>query len=76
MKLPPMNALRAFEAVSRPGSVSKAADELCGGIDLANPEPIPAPYKCYFVSPASARPNSALIAFRDWLVDALKKFGV
>lgn len=29
MKLPPMNALRAFEAVSRRGSVSKAADELC-----------------------------------------------
>ncbi len=29
MKLPPMNALRAFEAVSRHLSVSKAADELC-----------------------------------------------
>jgi LysR family glycine cleavage system transcriptional activator len=29
MKLPPMNALRAFEAVSRHGSVSKAAEELC-----------------------------------------------
>jgi LysR family glycine cleavage system transcriptional activator len=29
MKLPPMNALRTFEAVSRLGSVSKAADELC-----------------------------------------------
>lgn len=29
MKLPPMNALRAFEAVSRCGSVSKAAEELC-----------------------------------------------
>ena len=29
MKLPPMNALRAFEAVSRLGSVSKAADDLC-----------------------------------------------
>jgi LysR family glycine cleavage system transcriptional activator len=43
-------------------------------IDFANPEPIPAPYKCYFVSPANARPNNALIAFRDWLVDALKKF--
>jgi len=24
-----MNALKAFEAVSRPGSVSKAAEELC-----------------------------------------------
>ena len=29
MKLPPMNALRAFEAVSRHGSVSKAAEQLC-----------------------------------------------
>jgi len=29
MKLPPMNALRVFEAVSRLGSVSKAAEELC-----------------------------------------------
>jgi len=29
MKLPPMNSLRAFEAVSRHGSVSKAAEELC-----------------------------------------------
>ena len=29
MKLPPMNALRAFEAVSRHSSVSKAAEELC-----------------------------------------------
>lgn len=29
MRLPPMNALRAFEAVSRLGSVSKAAEELC-----------------------------------------------
>ena len=45
-----------------------------GKIEFANPEPIPAPYKCYFVSPANARPNSALVAFRDWLVDALKKF--
>jgi LysR family glycine cleavage system transcriptional activator len=29
MKLPPMNALKAFEAVSRLGSVSKAAEDLC-----------------------------------------------
>jgi LysR family glycine cleavage system transcriptional activator len=29
MKLPPMNALRAFEAVSKHGGVSKAAEELC-----------------------------------------------
>ena len=29
MKLPPMNSLRAFEAVSRLGSVTKASTELC-----------------------------------------------
>ena len=51
------------------------AEEIDSGkIDFAHPAPIPAPYKCYFVSPANARPNSALIAFRDWLVDALKNF--
>jgi LysR family glycine cleavage system transcriptional activator len=47
-----------------------------GKIENANPEPIPALYKCYFVSPADARPNSDLIAFRDWLVDSLKKFRI
>lgn len=45
-----------------------------GKIEYANPESIPARYKCYFVSPADARPNGDLIAFRDWLVDSLKKF--
>ena len=44
-----------------------------GKIEYANPEPIPALYKCYFVSPADARPNGDLIAFRDWLVNSLKK---
>ena len=47
-----------------------------GKIAYANPESIPARYKCYFVSPADARPNSDLIAFRDWLVDSLKKFRI
>jgi LysR family glycine cleavage system transcriptional activator len=47
-----------------------------GKIEYANPESIPARYKCYFVSPADARPNGDLIAFRDWLVDSLKKFGI
>jgi len=47
-----------------------------GKIAYANPDPIPALFKCYFVSPADARPNSALIAFRDWLVDSLKKFRI
>jgi len=45
-------------------------------IAYANPESVPAKFKCYFVSPADARPNDDLIAFRDWLVDSLKKFGI
>ena len=47
-----------------------------GKIAYANPESIPARYQCYFVSPADARPNSDLFAFRDWLVDSLKKFRI
>jgi LysR family glycine cleavage system transcriptional activator len=43
-------------------------------IEYANPESVPAKFKCYFVSPADARPNSDLLAFRDWLVDSLKKY--
>ena len=44
-----------------------------GKIEYANSESIPALWKCYFVSPADARPNGDLIAFRDWLVDSLKE---
>jgi len=47
-----------------------------GKIAYAYPVPIPARYKCYFVSPADARPNGNLIAFRDWLVDSLKKYRI
>ena len=47
-----------------------------GNLEYANPEPIPTPMSCYFVSPADARPNDNLIAFRDWLVDSLKKFRI
>ena len=50
-------------------------DEIASGnLEYANPEPIPSPLSCYFVSPADARPNGDLIAFRDWLVDSLKKY--
>ena len=45
-----------------------------GKIEYANPEPIPAQFKCFFVLPADARPNADLFVFRDWLVDSLKKF--
>jgi hypothetical protein len=44
-----------------------------GKIEYANPVPIPARYKCYFVWPTDARPNGDLFAFRDWLVDSLKR---
>jgi len=47
-----------------------------GKLEYANPEPIPTPMNCYFVSPAGARPNGDLIAFRDWLVDSLKKYRI
>ena len=45
-----------------------------GNLEYANPEPVPTPWNYYFVSPADARPNGDLIAFRDWLVDSLKKY--
>jgi LysR family glycine cleavage system transcriptional activator len=45
-----------------------------GKIEYANPEPVPTLFKCYFVSPADARPNGDLDAFRDWLVESLKKY--
>jgi LysR family glycine cleavage system transcriptional activator len=47
-----------------------------GNLEYANPEPISSPMTCYFVSPADARPNGDLIAFRDWLVDSLKKYRI
>ena len=45
-----------------------------GKIEYANSESFPSPFSLYFVSPADARPNGDLIAFRDWLVDSLKKY--
>ena len=45
-----------------------------GNLEYANPEPIPSPMNCYFMSPADARPNGDLIAFRDWLIDSLKTY--
>jgi len=54
-----------------PGDLVEEEIEL-GKIQYANPEPVPSQFNCYFVSPADARPNGDLIAFRDWLVDRLK----
>jgi len=45
-----------------------------GIIEYANQQPIPARYSYYFVSPADARPNDALIAFRDWLVAETEEY--
>ena len=45
-----------------------------GLIEYANEQPIPARFSYYFVSPTDARPNSALIAFRDWLVEKTEKY--
>jgi LysR family glycine cleavage system transcriptional activator len=45
-----------------------------GSIQFANDQPIPGQYSYYFVSPTDARPNSALIAFRDWLVAETGKY--
>ena len=47
-----------------------------GKIQYANPEPIPSRFSYYFVYPTDARPNNALIAFRDWLVGSLEKYRV
>jgi LysR family glycine cleavage system transcriptional activator len=45
-----------------------------GIIEYANEQPIPARFSYYFVSPTDVRPNSALIAFRDWLVGETKRY--
>jgi LysR family glycine cleavage system transcriptional activator len=58
-----------------PGDLVEAEIE-SGKIEYANPEPVPSRFNCYFVSPTNARPNGDLIAFRDWLVDSLKKYRI
>jgi len=45
-----------------------------GKIEYANPTPVPALYNCYFVAPADIRPNEHLLAFRNWLINSLKKY--
>ena len=45
-----------------------------GSIKFANDQSIPGQYSYYFVSPTDARPNNALIAFRDWLVVETEKY--
>jgi LysR family glycine cleavage system transcriptional activator len=45
-----------------------------GKIEFAAPDSVPAKGAIYFVWPADARPNPALDAFRDWLVEALGKY--
>lgn len=45
-----------------------------GAIEYANDQPIPGSYSYYFVSPTEAPLNSALVAFRDWLVAETEKY--
>lgn len=47
-----------------------------GEIEYANPEPIPARFSYYFVSPLDPRPHEDLLVFRDWLVASLEKYRV
>jgi LysR family glycine cleavage system transcriptional activator len=50
------------------------AELAAGKIEIAAPDSVPAKGAVYFVWPADARPNPALDAFRDWLVDALARY--
>ncbi len=45
-----------------------------GTVEYANEQSVPAKFCYYFVSPIDARPNSALDAFRDWLLEQSKKY--
>jgi LysR family glycine cleavage system transcriptional activator len=50
-------------------------EELASGqIEIACPESMPMKSAVYLVWPADARPNPALDAFRDWLVEMLGKY--
>jgi LysR family glycine cleavage system transcriptional activator len=50
------------------------AELAAGKIEFAAPDSVPARGAVYFVWPRDARPNPALDAFRDWLVDALAEY--
>jgi len=73
---------QAFNAALQGRGIALVANYLmeeeieAGKIDYANPAPIPSRFSYYFVSPTDARPNNALIAFRNWLVDSLKKYRI
>jgi LysR family glycine cleavage system transcriptional activator len=45
-----------------------------GAVEYANEQSVPARFNYYFVSPTDARPNSALDAFRDWLLEQSKQY--
>ena len=45
-----------------------------GVVEFANEQSVPTRFNYYFVSPTDARPNSALDAFRDWLLEQSKKY--
>jgi LysR family glycine cleavage system transcriptional activator len=71
---------QAFNAALQGQGIALISDHMieeeiaAGIIEYANEQPVPALYSYYFVSPADARPNGALIAFRDWLVAETEKY--
>lgn len=71
---------QAFNAALQGQGIALISDHMMeeeiatGIIEYANVQPVPARYSYYFVSPVDARPNDALIAFRDWLVAETEKY--
>jgi LysR family glycine cleavage system transcriptional activator len=71
---------QAFNAALQGRGVALVPDYLMeeelksGKIKYVNDEPTLARFSYYFVTPTDARPNNALDAFRDWLVESLKKY--
>lgn len=68
------NAALQGRGIALVGNYLMEEEIATGKIEYASPEPIQARFSYYFVSPTDARPNNALIGFRDWLVDSLKKY--
>jgi LysR family glycine cleavage system transcriptional activator len=74
------DAYQAFNAAVQGQGIALIADHMIeqeigtGMIEYADKQPTPARYSYYFLSPGDARPNSALIAFRDWLAAETKKY--
>jgi LysR family glycine cleavage system transcriptional activator len=68
------NAAIQGQGIALTGDYMMEEEIEAGKIEYANEQPVPARFSYYFVSPTDARPNSALIAFRDWLVTETEKY--